>query len=138
MRGFPLGDLFNWWPAKYTTWLHNQLRNTRRFPIGLITALLSMFPNSTPKSLQILRFLKNYPNPFNPTTEISYSVPKNGYVTLKVFDLIGREVATLYDGVQSAGNHIATFNAGKFSSGVYFYRLQSGGNSITKKLILMK
>ena len=81
---------------------------------------------------------QNYPNPFNPTTIISYSVPQNGFVTLKVYNILGQEVTTLVQGQQPAGNYIATFNASKFASGVYLYRLEIGGNSITKKLVLLK
>ena len=81
---------------------------------------------------------QNYPNPFNPTTQINYSVPKNGFVTLKVYDILGQEVATLFSGVQHAGNYTATFDGGKFASGVYFCRLMAGNVSFTKKLMLMK
>jgi len=81
---------------------------------------------------------QNYPNPFNPTTQISYSVPQQSHVTLKVFNVLGMEVATLFSGIQDAGEHGATFDATKFSSGVYFYRLQAGNLSITKKMVFMK
>jgi hypothetical protein len=81
---------------------------------------------------------QNYPNPFNPTTKISYSVPQNGFVTLKVYNILGQEVATLVQGQLPAGNYITTFNASKFASGVYLYRLEIGGTSITKKLVLLK
>ena len=81
---------------------------------------------------------QNYPNPFNPATQISYDVPRSGYVTLKVYSLLGQEIATLFAGTRNAGNYQATFNAGAFSSGVYFYRLQAGSTAITKKMVLMK
>ncbi len=81
---------------------------------------------------------QNYPNPFNPTTQISYSVPKNSFVTLKVYNVLGQEVATLYAGMQKAGSYIATFNADRFASGVYFYRLQAGNFSSVKKMMLLK
>jgi hypothetical protein len=66
---------------------------------------------------------QNYPNPFNPTTAISYQLIAISFVTLKVFDLLGREVATLVDGRMEAGTHTAVWNASGFASGVYFYRL---------------
>ena len=81
---------------------------------------------------------QNYPNPFNPTTQINYSVPKNGFVTLKVYDILGQEVTTLFSGVQHVGNYVATFDGSKLASGVYFYKLLSENISITKKLLLMK
>ena len=71
----------------------------------------------------------NYPNPFNPTTKISFTIPEKGNVKLRVFDVLGREVAILPDGVYEAGN---------FPSGVYFCNLVSGSNSITKKMLLVK
>jgi hypothetical protein len=81
---------------------------------------------------------QNYPNPFNPTTKINYSVPQSSLVTLKVYNILGQEVATLFHGQQHAGNYIATFDASKLASGVYLYRLEIGGISITKKLVLLK
>ena len=81
---------------------------------------------------------QNYPNPFNPTTEIKYSAPQKGYVSLKVYDLLGREVATLFDGIQSPGEHSARFDGANRASGVYFYRLKEGATEATKKLVLLK
>jgi hypothetical protein len=81
---------------------------------------------------------QNYPNPFNPSTIITYQLPKNVVVTLKVYDVLGREVRTLVSGPQTGGIHSVTFNAGNMSSGVYFYRLQAGAYSQTKKLLLLK
>ena len=80
----------------------------------------------------------NYPNPFNPTTSIEYSVPSSEYVTLKVYDLLGKEVSTLVDGSKSVGAYKVSFDAGNLPSGVYFYRLQSGSFSLTKKLMLVR
>jgi len=81
---------------------------------------------------------QNYPNPFNPTTKISYNLPETGNVKIKIFDSIGREVAKLIDQYQSNGNHIVDFNADKYSSGVYFYRIEFNNRSITKKMMLIK
>jgi hypothetical protein len=80
----------------------------------------------------------NYPNPFNPTTNISYSLPQTSFVTLKVFDLTGREVSTLVNEQKSAGKYEVEFNGGNLSSGIYFYRISSGNFSQTKKLVLIK
>ena len=80
---------------------------------------------------------QNYPNPFNPSTTISFSIPVKLFVSLKVFDSIGNEVATIFKGELSAGNHSKQWHATNMPSGVYFYRLQTDNLSITKKLILM-
>jgi subtilisin family serine protease len=81
---------------------------------------------------------QNYPNPFNPSTTIDYSLLKDGLVTLKVYDVLGKEVVTLINEVQLAGQQKITFDASALSSGVYYYQLVSGDFTSTKKLILMK
>jgi parallel beta-helix repeat protein len=81
---------------------------------------------------------QNYPNPFNPVTKISYEIPVKSQVTLKVYDMLGREVAKLYEGEREAGRYEAEFNGMRFSSGVYFYKLEAGGYTAVKKLILVK
>jgi hypothetical protein len=81
---------------------------------------------------------QNYPNPFNPTTNIKFSLPNTGLVKLIVFDILGREVATLVNEVKSAGNYTADFDASTLSSGVYFYRLESGSFTESKKMLLVK
>jgi hypothetical protein len=81
---------------------------------------------------------QNYPNPFNPITTISFSIPQSQDVELKVFDLLGNEVATLINEYKQAGEHKVEFDGGKLTSGIYFYRLKAGGFIQTKKLILLK
>jgi len=81
---------------------------------------------------------QNYPNPFNPTTIINFSVPKTGFVTIKVYDLLGREVSKLVNENKPAGNYSVEFNAAKLVSGVYFYRIQAGEFIQTKKLLYLK
>ncbi len=80
----------------------------------------------------------NYPNPFNPSTTINYEVPSSTFVTLKVYDVLGREIGTLVNEVKSAGQYSVTFDGSKLSSGVYFYRMTAGSYTSTKKAILMK
>ncbi|MGA2784852.1 MAG: LamG-like jellyroll fold domain-containing protein [Candidatus Bathyarchaeia archaeon] len=87
---------------------------------------------------QKFQLLQSYPNPFNPSTTISYQLPKQSYVNLKVFDVLGREVATLVKGEQTAGYKSVTWNAANVPSGIYFYRLQAGSFIETRKLLLLK
>jgi beta-glucanase (GH16 family) len=91
----------------------------------------SEFPNE-------YQLAQNYPNPFNPATQIEFSIPESGHVNLEVVNLMGQSVATLANGVMSAGNHSVSFDASELSSGVYIYRLQAGNQVITKKMTLVK
>ena len=81
---------------------------------------------------------QNYPNPFNPTTEIQFALPKNDYVTLKVYDVLGKEIATLIEGELQSGLYKVNFDASKLTSGVYYYRLTGSSFSQTKKMMLVK
>ena len=81
---------------------------------------------------------QNYPNPFNPKTVINYSIPQAGFVLLRIYDILGNEITTLVDEYKTAGNYFIEFDGSNFSSGIYFYRMQTGNFSNTKKLILMK
>ena len=81
---------------------------------------------------------QNYPNPFNPETTINYQIPKDGLVTLKVYDALGKEATELVNGYKSAGSYDVIFDGSKLATGIYFYKLTSGDFTETKKLILMK
>jgi hypothetical protein len=81
---------------------------------------------------------QNYPNPFNPSTNIEFSVPKESYVTLKVYNVLGQEVASLVNEIKQAGNYAVSFNASKLTSGTYFYSLQTGDYTAKKKMMLIK
>jgi len=81
---------------------------------------------------------QNYPNPFNPVTTIKYRIPELSFVTLKVYDVLGKDIATLVNGEKPAGTYDITWNAENFPSGVYFYRLQAGEFIKTKKMLLIK
>jgi hypothetical protein len=111
--GLPLGDL-NWYPEA----------------MGI-----KQISNGIPAKF-ILN--QNYPNPFNPTTNIKYSITKSGLVTLKIYNVLGQEVATLVNQDQRPGNYVVDFNASNLASGVYMYRLESGNYSLTKKMVLLK
>lgn len=111
---------------------------------GIINALnaVNYFPvtsaDVSPLSPDGFELSQNYPNPFNPSTVISYQLPVSGFVTLKVFDMLGNEVATLVNQEKSAGGYEMTFDAAGLTSGVYFYRLQAGNYVETKKMLLVK
>jgi IS1 family transposase len=84
------------------------------------------------------RLEQNFPNPFNPSTLINYSIPKNSYVTLKIYDMLGREVANLVSEYKEAGDYSYNFNGKEYSSGIYFYKLTAGDFTSTKKMMLNK
>lgn len=100
-----------------------------------ITAVEEQHTSTVPQTYTLSQ---NYPNPFNPTTKIVYTVPKSGQVSLKIYNVLGQEVATLFQGYQNTGKYIATFDGLHIASGIYFYRLEAGNVSLTKKMILMK
>lgn len=96
---------------------------------------IKKIPNATPAEFKLSQ---NYPNPFNPATNIEYSITKSGFVSLRVYNILGQVVETLQKGFQKAGSYKVDFNASKLASGVYLYRLQTNGYTKTKKMILMK
>jgi hypothetical protein len=91
--------------------------------------------NNIPVSLKLWQ---NYPNPFNPNTSISFDIPVNDNVTIKIFDVLGNEVHTVFSGKLNAGNHHVVWNAENFSSGVYYYTLYTSQGIITRKMMLTK
>jgi hypothetical protein len=94
--------------------------------------------NNTGEILEGFSLSQNYPNPFNPATNIKFSVPNDGPATLKVYDIIGNEVVTLWDQYLKKGAYNAGFDGSDFASGVYFYRLTAGDYTDTKKMTLVK
>ena len=87
---------------------------------------------------KVFALYQNFPNPFNPATTIRYDVPKATHVTIKVYDILGREVAVLVDKDQTAAAHSILWNAKEFASGVYMYRIIAGDFVSVRKLVLMK
>jgi hypothetical protein len=135
--GFPVGSLI-WndaqnaaYAAAHASELYKVM--TAYYTAGGITAVKAKASVATAFELS-----QNFPNPFNPSTVISYQLPANTLVTLKVYDELGRLVKTLVNENQNAGAHSVTFNASNLASGVYFYRLTAGSFVETKKLMLLK
>ena len=134
LNGFPVGDL-NWFPTQYKTWLAQSAAEYTKIQAVLSTGLSVKKLDGLPTSYSLSQ---NYPNPFNPTTNIKYSITKESQVSLKVFDIIGREVETLVNLNQKAGSYEVNFNASKLASGVYIYRLQAGDFTQSMKMMLIK
>ncbi|HTY12478.1 MAG TPA: T9SS type A sorting domain-containing protein [Bacteroidota bacterium] len=112
--GKALGDL-NWFPEQLTA--------------------VKEAPSTVPMAFSLSQ---NYPNPFNPASKIEFTIQSSGYTTLKVYDVLGREVATLVNEVKAPGSYTATFDGSKLSSGIYFYTLRAGSFTATKKMLLLK
>ncbi|TSA23030.1 T9SS C-terminal target domain-containing protein [bacterium] len=137
-----------WYPwdrssTDYTCWLSKDRYDSSGVDRWSVVARLSSYlslTGVTERELQPTRFSlsQNFPNPFNPSTAISYQLAAVGFATLKVFDVLGREVATLVSGNRAAGVHTIRWDAPSMPSGVYFYRLQAGNFVETKKLLLAK
>lgn len=113
----------------------SELSGVWRRPLSEMITAVKENATETPEAYSLFQ---NYPNPFNPTTVIGYKLAVSSHVTLKVYDILGREVTTMVNERQIAGNHSVTFSAVNLPSGVYFYRLQAGSFSETKKLLLLK
>jgi hypothetical protein len=135
-NGFPVGDL-NWFPTQKASWEAQKDAEHAKLLYMLNNGTLSVQPigGTLPEAYALEQ---NYPNPFNPSTTISFSLPHAGQVSLKVFNMLGQEVATLVDGNHTAGTYQVQFNATGLSSGVYFYKLTSGDFSQVKKMTLVK
>ncbi|PID62710.1 MAG: hypothetical protein CR986_00785 [Ignavibacteriae bacterium] len=115
--GFPVGDL-NWFPEKKAEWITGINEN-----------------NSLVNEYQLSQ---NYPNPFNPSTKITFSLPMKEKVTLKIYDILGREIVTLLNEVRNIGVHNINFDASNLTSGVYFYTLKTSHTMQTRKMLLIK
>jgi len=111
-------------------WANFNPKNYTPAPIGI-----KQISNEIPS---VFKLNQNYPNPFNPTTKISFSVPQSGFVSLKVYDLTGREVANLVNNKLEAGTYEYDFDGSKLTSGIYFYRMNTGSYSETLKMMLIK
>jgi hypothetical protein len=136
LGGFPLGDLA-WFPTQYESW-KAQESDELAYIAGVLDGSITVGVETTQELPKKFQLNQNYPNPFNPTTQISYTVAKAGNVTLKVYNMLGQEVATLVNGFQAANTYNVNFNASNLASGVYIYELRAGSNVMSKKMVLMK
>ena len=123
-NGLPVGDL-NWFPDKRKEWGENY--ETIDVNDGKIATIPTAF-----------NLEQNYPNPFNPSTVICFQLSERTKVSLKVYDMLGREVSSLVNQVMEAGEHKVNFNANNLTTGVYFYTLRCDNFISLKKMMLMK
>jgi hypothetical protein len=125
-------NMIRWWGDSNDEW-----QNATYFGnVNLVSG--SAVEDNAPVVVSGFELDQNYPNPFNPSTSISYSVTKTSQVSLTVYNLVGKEIATLVNEVQPAGLHVVNFDASDLTSGVYFYTLRADGQSLTNKMMLMK
>lgn len=118
-------------PLAYGTgWTYSSIDTCLNLP-----SAVSNITTEIPKTFSLSQ---NYPNPFNPVTMIKFALPKASFVTLKVYDMLGREVAELVNGQKSAGQYIVDFNASSLTSGIYFYRLETNGFVDVKRMVVLK
>ncbi len=111
---------------------------TTQVDVVLSTDGVTSVSGNTTQIASSYKLSQNYPNPFNPTTMISYTAPTNGFVSVKVYNVLGREVATLVNGEVSAGEHSLTFDASNFNTGVYYVKLEANNFVSMKKMLLIK
>jgi hypothetical protein len=136
--GFPLGDL-DWFPTTHATWQAQESAELANINKTLATGVAIVDGvEKTPGVPQQFQLQQNYPNPFNPTTNINYSIPNAGFVSLKVYNVLGQEVATLVNGFQTAHNYNVQFDASKLASGIYLYSVKFNNQTLTQKMVLMK
>lgn len=135
LNNFPLGDL-NWFPTQYAAWSSQESNELAQIANVLNTG--TAVDGKTSTVPQKFELQQNYPNPFNPSTVITYTIPKAGNVTLKVYNVLGQEVATLVNGFKTPQTYNVDFNASNFPSGVYIYSIKFNNQTISKKMILMK
>jgi hypothetical protein len=136
IAGFPLGDL-NWFPTQKAPWLAQRDAEYASIESALQAGHLTAVKDvgALPAEFALGQ---NYPNPFNPSTTITFSLSHPAHASLVVFDLLGREVATLVNGYTTSGTHEVQFNATHLASGVYSYMLTTGNFTEVKKMILVK
>lgn len=142
MNGFPLGDLYRWFPEIYKDWERQKESEYERIDTWLETGndpgIVNVYEQLNTAIPADYKLYQNYPNPFNPLTKINYSIPERDHITIKIYDPLGREVLTLFDGIQQPGNYTVSFDGSSFSTGIYICRMKSDVFMDSKKLVLIK
>jgi hypothetical protein len=133
--------------ASYS-WTDNSVTNGSVYAYSLTSVALNgtrellgeveASPNFKAGTVTEYALYQNYPNPFNPETQITFDLVESGFVSLRVVNLLGQEVAVVANGDFSAGRHVVTFNGGNLTSGVYLYTMTAGNFTAAKKLVLLK
>jgi hypothetical protein len=128
------GAMEKWWNGTNNSWTDASIWGTATLGSEAVVSVKEK------PSTVVTRYdlSQNYPNPFNPTTKISFSVPQSGFVTLKVYNLLGQLVSTVVNKELNSGSYEADFNAVNLPSGIYFYKLEAGNTVLTKKMMLLK
>jgi len=127
-------NMFRWWGDDNMAWQQPVLFGTAEFS-GPIGTAVKAKNTAKPANFSLAQ---NYPNPFNPTTNIEFSIQKQGTVKLNVYDILGNEVAQLANGSYAPGTYVSTFDGSSLASGVYFYKLETANNTVTKRMMLVK
>jgi hypothetical protein len=133
IQGFTVNNNYYWKVAGINengTGDYSSIWNFHVSPIGI-----NNYTSSIPKEYKLYN---NYPNPFNPTTKIRFDIPKNSLVRIEVYDVTGREIQNLVNNELKAGTYECEFSGFKYSSGIYFYKLQADNYVSVKKMILVK
>jgi len=142
-NGFTLDTSWRWFKSNYRfpifeindSWTSFGLYRSAHMVMNSATIGINEISSTVPESFSLSQ---NYPNPFNPTTKIRYAIRDNSFVSIKIFDVLGREISTLVNEKQAPGVYEVNFDADNFSSGVYFYKLETANFSDVKKMILQK
>jgi cyclomaltodextrinase / maltogenic alpha-amylase / neopullulanase len=133
------GEYFEGTPSELTDFSVDVPGFTSRMFVLADEVVITSVPDESIVEMPVtFEVLQNYPNPFNPATTIAFTLPAAGPVTLRVYDMLGRVVATLADDERPAGTHTVHFEAAYLASGTYFYRVEFGGHSVTKRMVLLK
>jgi len=128
------GAMEKWWNASNNSWTDASIWGTAYLGPEIVTGV----EPKNPSVVSAYKLEQNYPNPFNPSTKITYSIAKTERVKLAVYNILGTKVAELVNGTEGAGTHTVKFSAKNLSSGVYFYKLETGNTMLMKKMMLLK
>jgi subtilisin-like proprotein convertase family protein len=138
LSAFTGQDSYGWWRLRVTDNANGDTGHIGQYCVQIFAGSVITGINNVSKIPTVYLLNQNYPNPFNPVTKINFEIPKQGLVSLRVYDVLGREVKSLINEVKAPGTYSVDFNGTDLSSGVYFYRLESNGFSDIKKMMLIK